>query len=213
MWGGHTHRHGLRLCPETMPGASSSPATPTETRSGSSIWHTLPPIATAWSSSRSATSGYFPDHRDGLRFPPNVDRRGCATSGVDLWFIDGNHDDHTSLVALGHGPTLSRPAETGRRRRSPTGTAMCSTVVGRDDSQSRCTTRAASRRLQSRPTLMSTWTTSTSAGRSPVKRWVNTERGESCGRGRLGWRSSPPRLRRPHPSQGATTPTAALRPE
>ena len=46
--------------------------------------------------------GYFPDHRDGPRFLSAVDQ-ACAANGVELWFIDGNHDDHTSLVELEHG--------------------------------------------------------------------------------------------------------------
>ena len=46
--------------------------------------------------------GYFPDHRDGPRFLSAVDQ-ACAANGVELWFIDGNHDDHTSLAELEHG--------------------------------------------------------------------------------------------------------------
>ena len=46
--------------------------------------------------------GYFPDHRDGPRFISAVDQ-ACAANGVEVWFIDGNHDDHTSLAELEHG--------------------------------------------------------------------------------------------------------------
>jgi hypothetical protein len=41
--------------------------------------------------------GYFPDHPDGPRFLTAVDT-ACATSGVEPWFIDGNHDDHFALA-------------------------------------------------------------------------------------------------------------------
>lgn len=54
--------------------------------------------------------GYFPDHRDGPRFLSNVDQ-ACATNGLELWFIDGNHDDHTSLTELEHGHVPIRVAE------------------------------------------------------------------------------------------------------
>lgn len=54
--------------------------------------------------------GYFPDHRDGPRFLSNVDQ-ACAANGVELWFIDGNHDDHTSLVELEHGHVPVNVAE------------------------------------------------------------------------------------------------------
>jgi len=40
--------------------------------------------------------GYFPDHPDGARFLTAVDT-ACAINGVELWFIDGNHDDHFAL--------------------------------------------------------------------------------------------------------------------
>jgi Icc-related predicted phosphoesterase len=45
--------------------------------------------------------GYFPEHRDGLRYLTAVEH-SCAINGVELWFIDGNHDDHTSLANLDH---------------------------------------------------------------------------------------------------------------
>ena len=54
--------------------------------------------------------GYFPDHRDGPRFLSNVDH-ACTANGVELWFIDGNHDDHTSLAELEHGHLPARVAE------------------------------------------------------------------------------------------------------
>lgn len=41
--------------------------------------------------------GYFPDHPEGLRFLTAVDT-ACARHGVELWFIDGNHDDHSALA-------------------------------------------------------------------------------------------------------------------
>ena len=45
--------------------------------------------------------GYFPAHGEGRHFLTAVER-ACATNGIKLWFIDGNHDDHTSLAALEH---------------------------------------------------------------------------------------------------------------
>ena len=45
--------------------------------------------------------GYFPEHRDGPRYLTAVEHV-CANSGAELWFIDGNHDDHTSLANLDH---------------------------------------------------------------------------------------------------------------
>ena len=54
--------------------------------------------------------GYLPDHRDGPRFLSTVDR-ACAANGVELCFIDGNHDDHTSLTELEHGHVPVRVAE------------------------------------------------------------------------------------------------------
>ncbi len=45
--------------------------------------------------------GYFPAHRDGPRFLTAVED-ACAAQGVELWFIDGNHDDHASLGNLRH---------------------------------------------------------------------------------------------------------------
>ncbi len=54
--------------------------------------------------------GYFPDHRDGPRFISDVDR-ACAANNVELWFIDGNHDDHTSLAELEHGHVPVHVAE------------------------------------------------------------------------------------------------------
>ena len=41
--------------------------------------------------------GYFPDHPGGPRFLTAVDT-ACAVNGVELWFIDGNHDDHFALA-------------------------------------------------------------------------------------------------------------------
>ena len=41
--------------------------------------------------------GYFPDHHDGPRFLTAVDT-ACSRHGVELWFIDGNHDDHFALT-------------------------------------------------------------------------------------------------------------------
>ena len=41
--------------------------------------------------------GYFPHHPDGPRFLTAVDT-ACARHGVELWFIDGNHDDHSALA-------------------------------------------------------------------------------------------------------------------
>lgn len=41
--------------------------------------------------------GYFPDLSDGPRFLTAVDS-ACARHGVELWFIDGNHDDHFALA-------------------------------------------------------------------------------------------------------------------
>jgi predicted phosphodiesterase len=41
--------------------------------------------------------GYFPDHPGGPRFLTAVDT-ACAVNGVELWFIDGNHDDHFALT-------------------------------------------------------------------------------------------------------------------
>ena len=46
--------------------------------------------------------GYFPDHPGGPRFLTALDG-ACEINGVELWFIDGNHDDHTSLAELDHG--------------------------------------------------------------------------------------------------------------
>ena len=37
--------------------------------------------------------GYFPDHPNGPRYLTAIDT-ACARHGVELWFIDGNHDDH-----------------------------------------------------------------------------------------------------------------------
>ncbi|MGE0306865.1 MAG: metallophosphoesterase [Acidimicrobiia bacterium] len=54
--------------------------------------------------------GYFPDHCDGPRFLSMVDR-ACSANDVELWFIDGNHDDHTSLAELEHGHVPVRVAE------------------------------------------------------------------------------------------------------
>lgn len=54
--------------------------------------------------------GYFPDHRDGPRFISDVDR-ACAATNVELRFIDGNHDDHTSLAELEHGHVPVHVAE------------------------------------------------------------------------------------------------------
>ena len=54
--------------------------------------------------------GYFPVHPDGPRFLTATDR-ACAANGVDLWFIDGNHDDHTSLAKLEHGHVPVNVAE------------------------------------------------------------------------------------------------------
>ena len=54
--------------------------------------------------------GYFPDHSDGPRFLTAVDN-ACETNGIELWFIDGNHDDHTSLSELEHGHQPTRIAE------------------------------------------------------------------------------------------------------
>ena len=48
--------------------------------------------------------GYFPDHPDGPRFLTSVDT-ACALSGVELWFIDGNHDDHFALAEHREGGT------------------------------------------------------------------------------------------------------------
>ena len=45
--------------------------------------------------------GYFPAHGEGRHFLTAVER-ACATNGIKLWFIDGNHDDHTSLAHLEH---------------------------------------------------------------------------------------------------------------
>jgi hypothetical protein len=41
--------------------------------------------------------GYFPDHPDGPRFLTAVDT-ACTRHGVEFWFIDGNHDDHSALA-------------------------------------------------------------------------------------------------------------------
>jgi hypothetical protein len=41
--------------------------------------------------------GYFPDHPEGPRFLTAVDT-ACSRDGVELWFIDGNHDDHSALA-------------------------------------------------------------------------------------------------------------------
>jgi predicted phosphodiesterase len=41
--------------------------------------------------------GYFPDRPGGQRFLTDVDS-ACAVNGVELWFIDGNHDDHFALA-------------------------------------------------------------------------------------------------------------------
>ena len=51
--------------------------------------------------------GYFPDHRDGPRFLSAVDQ-ACAANGVELWFIDGNHDDGAALVCTRACPSCSR---------------------------------------------------------------------------------------------------------
>lgn len=47
--------------------------------------------------------GYFPAHAEGSRFLTAVDA-ACDVLGVDLWFIDGNHDDHESLASIRHAP-------------------------------------------------------------------------------------------------------------
>ena len=54
--------------------------------------------------------GYFPEHRDGPRFLSMIDR-ACEANGVELLFIDGNHDDHTSLAELEHGHVPIHVAE------------------------------------------------------------------------------------------------------
>jgi hypothetical protein len=54
--------------------------------------------------------GYFPDHPDGPQFISAVDG-ACEANDVELWFIDGNHDDHRSLAELEHGHVPVRVAE------------------------------------------------------------------------------------------------------
>src|SRR5680860_303372 len=44
---------------------------------------------------------HFPDHVEGPRFLTAVDT-ACASHGIDLWFIDGNHDDHFRLSGIRH---------------------------------------------------------------------------------------------------------------
>ncbi len=41
--------------------------------------------------------GYFPRMAGGDRFLDEVDA-ALATHGIGMWFIDGNHDDHSALV-------------------------------------------------------------------------------------------------------------------
>ena len=75
--------------------------------------------------------GYFPDHPDGPRFLTAVDT-ACSRHGVELWFIDGNHDDHFALaehrerdtpVALtDHVTYLPRGARVALRGLTPTRT-------------------------------------------------------------------------------------------
>ena len=48
--------------------------------------------------------GYFPNHPEGLRFLTAVET-ACARHGVELWFIDGNHDDHSALAELRENET------------------------------------------------------------------------------------------------------------
>lgn len=48
--------------------------------------------------------GYLPDHQEGPRFLTAVDT-AFALNGVELWFIDGNHDDHFALAEHREGDT------------------------------------------------------------------------------------------------------------
>ena len=54
--------------------------------------------------------GYFPDHTEGAGFLTAIDT-ACEINGVELWFIDGNHDDHTSLSAPEHDHQPTRIVE------------------------------------------------------------------------------------------------------
>ena len=51
--------------------------------------------------------GYFPNFRDGPGFLAAA-TAACATNGVELWFIDGNHDDHDALAEFRQADTLVR---------------------------------------------------------------------------------------------------------
>lgn len=49
--------------------------------------------------------GFFPDHPEGPRFLTALDA-ACSREGVEVWFIDGNHDDHTALAEHRERDTL-----------------------------------------------------------------------------------------------------------
>ena len=51
--------------------------------------------------------GYFPDLPEGPLFLDAVDAT-CAANDVELWFIDGNHDDHSALAEHRQADTLVR---------------------------------------------------------------------------------------------------------
>ena len=82
---------------ETMFVASSSPATPTATPRGSRRLRGTAAEQGCPIIIQVGDFGYFPDHPDGPRFLTAVDT-ACAVNGVELWFIDGNHDDHFALA-------------------------------------------------------------------------------------------------------------------
>ena len=51
--------------------------------------------------------GYFPNFPDGPGFLADANA-ACATNGVELWFVDGNHDDHDALAQFRQADTLVR---------------------------------------------------------------------------------------------------------
>jgi len=54
--------------------------------------------------------GYFPNLPEGPRFLSAVDA-ACAANDVELWFIDGNHDDHSALAEHRQADNLVRLAD------------------------------------------------------------------------------------------------------
>ncbi len=64
--------------------------------------------------------GYWPHQEDGLRFLHKTDRL-LASAGVELLFLDGNHENFDRLLALGH-PAYGFAPVTERIRYIPRGT-------------------------------------------------------------------------------------------